>query len=290
MAWFLWALCASLCAAALAESNRIFKLDPQYLNAWRASFAALLVGLAFPYMEWPTSPSFYIVALCDGVVTGIGMVLFFYLAAKRTGRVSSMILPLAAVGSYLTWWLLHPTERPDIFETPAQAFLAVVSATTVMVCLQRIRNNDTSWESFLLVLPVGLAFGLMDALIKDVIGRDYHLYGIVLSFSFVALAACALSAWIATIPKPAGGRSMALSDPKLLWGSFWCAFWTAGMVLSGVFALTLAPHPTLPGLLMAMTPVWLLFLNLLRHTDDDVSVVASMILILGALGLLLSTL
>lgn len=290
MAWFLWALCASLCAAALAESNRIFKLDPQYLNAWRASFAALLVGLAFPYMEWPTAPSFYIVALCDGVVTGIGMVLFFYLAAKRTGRVSSMILPLAAVGSYLTWWLLHPTERPDIFETPAQAFLAVVSATIVMVSLQRIRNNDASWESFLLVLPVGLAFGLMDALIKDVIGRDYHLYGIVLSFSFVALASCSCASWLAVIPFPVGGRSCRYNDPKLLWGSFWCAFWTAGMVLSGVFALTLAPHPTLPGLLMAMTPVWLLMLNILRRAEDDVSVISSLILIFGAIGLLLSSL
>lgn len=290
MAWFLWALSASLFAASLAESNRIFKLDPQYLNAWRASFATILVGLAFPYMEWPDTSGFYIVGVLDGVITGIGMILFFHLAAKRTGRVSSMILPLAAVGSYLTWWLLHPESRPDVWETPAQAFLAVVSAATVMVCLQRIRNNDTSWESFLLVLPVGLAFGLADALIKDVIGRDYQLYGIVLSFSFLALASCACAAWLAVIPPPVGGRPCRVNDPKLLWGAFWCAFWTAGMVLSSVFALTLAPHPSLPGLLMAMTPVWLLLLNLLRHTDDDVSVVASLILILGAVGLLLSTL
>lgn len=289
MIWFLWALGASLCAAALAESNRIFRLDPQLLNAWRSTFGTILLAIAIPYMEWSDERNFYIVAVLDGFVTAIGMILFFYLSAKRTGRVSSMILPMAAVGAYLTWWLISPAERPDILENPGKVLTATISAVVVFMALQKVRDNDASWESFLIVLPVGIAFGVIDALTKSVMGSSYNIYSLALAYAFIALAVCTLAAWIAAMPKPPGGRTCSFFEGKLLWGSFWCAFWTVGMVLCGVFSLSLAPHPTLPGLVMALTPIWLFILNTIREVDDEVSIPASILIVIGAIGLLLST-
>jgi len=290
MTWFLWALGASLCAAALAESNRIFRLDAQLLNAWRSTFGTLLIAVAFPYMEWSGDRDFYLVATLDGIVTTIGMILFFYLAAKRTGRVSSMILPMAAVGAYLTWWLISPMERPDLIQNPGKVLTAVISAVIVFLALQKVRDNDASWESFLIVLPVGLAFGMVDALTKSVMGVSYNIYAPALAYAFISLAICAATSWLATIPIPPGGRRNSFFEGRLLWGAFWCAFWTAGMVLASVFSLSLAPHPTLPGLVLAVTPLWLFILNSIRNVNDDVSIPASILIVIGAVGLLLSTL
>ncbi|PZP53992.1 MAG: hypothetical protein DI586_10405, partial [Micavibrio aeruginosavorus] len=99
--WFLWALGASFCAAMLAECNRKFQLDPRLLNAWRASFAAVMIAFAWPIMVWPdfsVNRHFYAIAGIDGVVTAIGMIMFLSLAARKTGRVSSMVMPVAAIG------------------------------------------------------------------------------------------------------------------------------------------------------------------------------------------------
>ena len=290
MIWFLWACASSLCAAALAESNKVFKLDGAMLNAWRSTFATAFLGIAVPYMVWPDNKWFYIVASLDGAVTAIGMIMFFVLAARQSGRVSSMILPLAAIGSYLAWWMLMPIERPDIMENPIQVFMAVIAATLVMVGIHKIRDTDVTLDSFFIVLPVGFLFGVFDALTKYVMGEEFNLYKLALSYAFLELVVCTIVAWAALIPMPKKGRPMSFLNKKLLWGGFWCAFWTAGMVLSSIFAIALAPHPTLPGLLMAMTPIWLFAFNQIRGVKDEVSIPASILLIAGALGLLISTL
>ena len=290
MTWLIWAVISSLCAAALAESNRIFKLDAQMLNAWRSTIALGLMAVAFPYMQWPDSRNFYTVAVIDGIVTAIGMIMFFYLAAKKTGRVSSMILPMAAFAAYMTWWMMRPMERPDITENPFQVLLAVLSFVLVCFSFQKLRNSDASWDSFLIVLPVGLSFGVIDAMTKDVLEGDYNTYKIILSYTFLSLVTCAITAWLAVIPKPLGGRPTGFWDGHLLWGSFWCGIWTIGMVLCGVFALSAAPNPSLPGLIMVLTPLWLFALNAIRKVKDDVSIPSSILILIGAAGLLISTL
>ncbi len=290
MFWFLWALAASLCAAALAESNKVFKLDATMLNAWRSTFATALLCTAIPFMIWPHDKWFYVVACLDGAVTAAGMVMFFYLAARQSGRVSSMILPLAAIGAYVAWWMLMPGERPSMTAHPEKVAISVISAALIFVAIHKVRDTDISLNSFLIVLPVGFLFGVFDALTKYVMGQDFNLYKLALSYAFLELIVCSIVTWLVLIPQPLEGRPTTFFNKKLLWGSAWCALWTAGMVLSSIFAIVLAPHPTLPGLILALTPVWLYTYNKIRHIKDDVSIPASILLIVGAVGLLLSTL
>ena len=290
MTWFLWALVASICAAGLAECNRVFRQDPQMMNAWRSTIAVALLAIAIPHMDWPDGRWFYIVAGLDGIVTAIGMIFFFYLAAQKTGRVSSMILPLAAASAYLTWWMMMPELRPDLMENPFRVLLASISATLVLIAMQRVRDNDSSWESFLIILPVGISFGIIDALTQFVLGTYYNVYNVALAYAFLALCLCAICAWIAAIPKPIGAplhRTIISKD--LLWAGFWGGFFTVGMTLSSTFSLSIAPHPAMPGIIMAFTPLWLYGVNFLRKTPDDVSLPASILIVLGAVGLLLSS-
>lgn len=291
MTWFIWALLSSFCVAALAESNRILKLNAQMLNAWRSTFAVLLMSMALPSMIFPADyKNFYLVAGIDGIVTAIGMVMFFYMAARRTGRVSSMILPVAAFGAYMMWWMMKPELRPTLDDSPFQVLLAFVSVTLICVAFQKIRDNDASWESFLMILPVGLSFGVIDAITKNILSDKYDAYPYILSYTFLSLVACMVAAWVAAIPPPLGGRPTGFWNGKLLWGGFWCGFWTAGMMLTGVLALTAAPNPSLPGLVLALTPIWLFALNSLRKVKDDVSIPASILILAGAAGLMISSL
>ncbi|MBP9867462.1 MAG: hypothetical protein KBC88_00845 [Alphaproteobacteria bacterium] len=293
MSWVIWALLSSLFAAVLAESNKKYRLDAQMLNAWRSTFGALLFSAAFPFMIWPSiseNIGFYVVAALSGIVSGGGMVMFFWLAARRTGRVTSMVLPLAAIGSYVLWWLMMPEERPVLTESPFKILLAIISALTICLALQKVRENDAGWESFMIVLPLGLALGAVDALTKWAMGGAYNIYALAVAFSFLSMVVTAGVAWIAAIPVPAGGRPMKFTDLRLLWGGFWCGFWSAARFLAGVFALSGAPNPTLPGIFLALTPMWLYGLNYLRREPDESAPIPGFLIMLGAVGLLLSTL
>lgn len=291
--WFAWAIGASFFAAVLAEFNRRFRLEPQLLNAWRSTFAFGIIALAIPLMQWPSweeHRNFYLVAAIDGVVKAIGMILFLTLAARKTGRVTSMTLPVAAIGAYATWWLIMPGARPELIEKPVQVTLAVLSIVTIILALQKIRRNDNSWESFVIILPVGLAFGIADALTKWVLLEANGVYAMAIAYTFLSVFVCAVTAWVAAFKAPTGGRTIGFMDRKLLWGGFWCGFWTAGMYLALTFSLSLAPNPTYPGIAMALTPVWLYALNRAQNTYDDANPIASIMIMLAAVGLLLSTL
>jgi hypothetical protein len=190
----------------------------------------------------------------------------------------------------MTWWMMRPMERPVLTENPFQVLLAVLSFVLVCFSFQKLRASDTSWDSFIVVLPVGLSFGVIDALTKDVLEGAHNTYSIILSYTFLSLVSCTLAAWVAAIPKPLGGRPTGFLNGHLLWGSFWCGIWTVGMMLCGVFALSTAPNPSLPGLVMVLTPLWLFALNYFRKVEDDVSIPASILILAGSAGLIISTL
>ena len=295
--WFVWAVLGSLFMALIAQFNHKRKLDPQLLNAWHSTFAALMLLAAFPVMIWPdwdARKSFYIVAALIGLVMAGGMVVFFWLAVRRTGRVTSMVIPLAAIGAYATWWLVVPESRPVLLENPGKVYLSVFSILIVCFAMQKVRSNDAGWETFMFILPVGLIFGVRDAFTKWVVGAELHVYATAITFTFISVTVWALMAWVAAMPKPAGGRpghkKNKFFDLDLLWGSFWCGLWTVAMLASSVIALTLAPNPAFPGIVMAMTPVWLYAYNYFRGVSDEFLSLPGAMIMLGAIGLLISTL
>ena len=291
--WFLWAAIASLCMAIIAQFNHKRRLDPQYLNAWHSTFAAGMLLAAIPFMIWPgweEGKGFYAIAVLNGVVLAIGMVAFFWLSLRRAGRVTSMVIPIASIAAFATWWLMVPESHPAMLQNPARVYFTVFCILGVCFAIQKVRANDSSWETFIIVLPIGMAFGVRDALTKYVISPELHIYATAMTFTLISVIVWACIAWLATIPEPPGGRKAKPFNLNLLWGSFWCGFWTVWMLLAGVIALTLSPNPAYPGIIMALTPLWLYAYNHLRGIRDDVSPIASAVIILCALGLMISTL
>lgn len=295
--WFFWAVLGTICMAIIAQFNHSRKLDPQLLNAWHSTFAAGMLMSAIPFMLWPSwevHKSFYIVAVMHGLVMACGMVVFFWLALRRTGRVTSMVIPVSAVGAYIAWWLIVPESRPVLTEHPAQVYISIISILIISFAIQKARANDASWETFIYILPVGLAFGTRDAFTKWVVGAEMHVYATAMAFTLISVCVWACMAWVAAMPRPAGGRpgsrKRKFFDEHLIIGSFWCGFWTVGMLLSGVISLTLAPNPSYPGIIMALTPVWLYAYNYVRGVRDELSPLPGALIMAGAVALMLSSL
>ena len=292
--WFFWSVLASLCMAIIAHFNHKRRLDPQLLNAWHSTFAALMLMAAVPFTVWPElieQKGFYIMAVVNGLVMAFGMIFFFRLALRRSSRVTSMVIPVAAVAAYCIWWVIAPETYPPFLESPLRGCVSIVSIMIVCLALQKVRSNDASWDTFVMVLPIGMAFGVRDAFVKWTLSSEMQVYATAITFTMISVVVWALGAWFAAMPKPPGGRERAkFFEGSLLWGSFWCGFWTVGLLVAGMIALIRAPNPAYPGIAMALTPLWLYAYNYFRGVHDDVSPVAGALIMLGAVGLLLSNL
>lgn len=285
--WFALSLISSAFAASLAEANRVRKHDAVLLNAWRATFAAILLAFLFPWMAWPDDRSFYIVAAIDGLTAVVGMTLFFLLAARQSGRVTSMSIPFSVMVAYLGGWLALPAGRPDFMAHPVQSGVSALAVAAMFFFLQKIRRNDNSWDSFRLVLPMGVMFGVMFVVRKIILGHVEHLFPIALSYTFVTALACALASWALAALRLNRGDVLLPSGMAL--SGFVCGlFWTA-MFLTMLMAMAVASTPALPAALMTLTPVWLLVYNRLRRIPDDASPRASLGMIAASAVLLLAS-
>lgn len=290
MGWIFLAVLASVFTAALAEVNRTLRLDANILNAWRASLACVFLAFFFPWMVWPKLSIFYGIAAIDGIANLVAVFLFLYLAGRKTGRVTSMSIPVSVMIAYFLGWLFLPEHRWDLFENPVRAGLFWISLIAMFWALQKIRRNDNSWESFMMVLPAGMLFGAMFFLRSYTLGKVESVFPLALSYTFVVSIVCAIGAWIRVAFLPLQQIQVQLFDRKMLFGGTLCAFFWVSMFMALLVSLAWTPNPALPAIMLTLTPVWLLGYNKLRRIPDDASIVASMVMVAGAVGLLLSSL
>lgn len=290
MQWFFLAFLASIFTACLAEINRTLKLESNILNAWRASFASVVLAFFYPWMRWPDDRMFYIIAGIDGAVNLIAIFMFLYLAAKKTGRVTSMSIPVSVMFSFFLSWMFVPENRLDIVEHPIRAGFFWLSIIVMFTALQKIRRNDNSWDSFVFVLPVGMLFGAMFFLRSMIIGPLETVFPQALSYTFVVSIVCAALAWVRVAFMPSHESERLLFDPRMLLGGAVCGVSWASMFMALLVAIAWAPNPAFPAMLLSLTPVWLLAYNKLMRIPDDASPAASMVMVAGAIGLLLSVL
>lgn len=277
MEWMLLALAAAVVLAVQVEANRHFNCDGLRLNFWRAIFtSALFLPLSF-FVEWPSDPLIYALAVLNGVGGVFTCALLFNLAARRQSRVSSLYSPLATLTSLLLWVAISSDEQQRILMHPLAGLMVVFALGLAAVGLSRFRANDISWGAFIAVLPVGLFYGLTDVLSRVVLS-GYDMIPVIIVFGFVtslinvAVNAAALS--YKRLPHSA--------DKQLLRAAGALALTSLMFMLTLTPALLLAPSPAYPGFFLMTMPVMLLVYHRINHVSDDADWRAALLIVAGA--------
>ena len=280
--WFFFALLATLFYCVMTEMNRAAGAGGQVLNFWRAVAATGVLLLALPLMHWPVDPDFYGVAFLYAVLHVAVFGLLYDLAAKRRSRVSAMYLPLAALAAFGFWYLLEPQAWALAMAEAALLKGLAVSSIAVMVALQFLRAHDYDRVLFLRVVPVGVAFGGLDALTKLVLQGKEPVLGVVLSYS---LAAFALTAVLSAGALMLDRRVYRVFVPLYLRQGVLSGGLAVLMMGCALLALIGAPNPAYPGVVMMAGPLFIGVYHGMRGIPDSLSPLAGAVMLMGLCGL-----
>lgn len=288
MIWIVAALLNSVLAAANAEVNRRFKQEPFRLNMWRTLLASIIWLPLALIQEWPTSPLFYTTAVFCGLTIIIGNMIMNDLSARMNGRVAVLHIPIKAILVFAAWPLVDEAARHHMLsEEPWQVMAGLVFFGIMVISINAMRRNDASWAALRALVPVIVLYSASDIagrLVLDPAQLSSHL----IVYLFVATAVSAgfslmLYPWR---PKP----EQPLFDKNLFQAAGWAGVISTLNHACFFIGLALAPNPAYVSMIALIAPAWLFVYHRLFNIPDNASPWASIVLIMGAVGLLVVTL
>jgi len=288
MIWIFAALCNSLLAAANAEINRRFQQEPFRLNLWRTLLASLIWLPLAMLQDWPTEPLFYTTAVFCGLTIIIGNMIMNDLSARMNGRVAVLHIPIKAILVFCMWPLVDEAARNHMLnEEPWQVMAGLMFFGIMVVSINAMRSNDASWSALRALVPVIILYSASDIAGRLVLDPQ-HLNDHLIVYLFIATGvsavfSLALYPWR---PRP----ELPLVDRKMLQAAGWAGVISTLNHTCFFIGLALAPNPAYVSMIALIAPAWLFLYHRVFKIPDNASPWASMVLIMGAIGLLVVTL
>lgn len=284
MIWVIYALFLSMCRAAFAETNRLFKVDNIHLFYVHSLVALVILLPCTLFMSWPEDPRFYFAAVLVSLILTSGALQQLNLASQKIGRVSSVYMPVEALAATLLWFAVGPTEVLQNYVS--DPVLAGGLALAFLLCtgsILTIRESDVNLRSFLIVAPVGCTFAVAAVVTKMVMPEDM-IISHALTFVFINYVMTTIVVGIYALFK--GKVTADIFDRKVLTAGAYAGVFAMLGYLSFVAALAYAPNPGFVALMTMLVPVWLLAYHKTAAVKDTGNALSGGMMVLGVLVLI----
>lgn len=283
MIWIVLALLHSVFRAAFVETSRVFGDDRRVGAFLQALFGFVFLLPAVFFVPWPVDLHFYLAATGVALIFTIGTLIQLELSAQKSGRVSSMYMPLEALIAAIIWILIFSPAWQDYLSHPALTGGIALGFIIASVALLKLRPQDVSWQSFLLVAPIGITYAIAGVVTKIAL-PETMLPSMAITFVIVNFAVMALILGLALGSKRKltrrtfSGRALATGLgagllSALAFGSF-------------VMGVAYAPNPGYISAVVMLLPVWLLAWHKARGIEDRADIKTAALVVVG-LALLL---
>lgn len=273
--WIILAILAGILSAAGILLNQYFKLPGLLLVLLSRVFTFLfLLPMAF-FIDWPTSPVYYIAVIITGVTGGLADIRAFNVTAKLGGGVVTRLIPLLVPVTFITWFLFAPSQIHDYLAHPINSFGIILALSACVYFASRLQSTCTISKSALrLMAPTILAYGLNGALAKLALNNANAHEG-VYGYIFIQTAVVLLSTSFYYLWQ---GKRSALADKisfkdvqrKTLWLACGLAsfFWMTHMGCK-MYAFSAIDNPAYVNAVVLLAPIWvILFYKIIGHKEQ----------------------
>lgn len=285
MIWGLFALLAGITYCVQAQANKHYQIDGFTLNKFRSLFASVLMVLAIPFMEWPSSIWYYFVVFMVAALSVIFMLVQYNLSAKKNGRIACMHQSISVVLTFSFWLAIDESQRNFLLDNPFKVLLILLAFFVFIFSVQFIRKNDTGWSAFLIVFPISILYSVITVLTKLVLDGGESLLPISLNFVFLSN----LFMFLISLPFYLLKNKHEPIQRKLLTGAGVIAiFHTLSWVLACI-AIILTPNPAYVSVIIGLAPIWFMLYYRFRCIKDNASPIAGLFMALAAIIVLLSS-
>lgn len=286
MLWFVFALLHSIFQAIFSEINRSLKIDSGQLNFLHCAFSTLILSpiifLNIPSISWVLLAASLVIA---SILT-IGGQSQMYMASKYNGRVGSMYRPVSIFISFVLWVGLFPETAHRYMERPLSINLILTSFALVIFSIVLIRKNDIGWQTFIVMAPVGVLYGLTTVISKYVLDADQNLIQI-LYFALLVYFFMFIFSSSALVVRGKFNHNI-FSALNIKAG----LVISVASVLSYVFiilSVVLSPNPSFPSVVGSLVPVWIMLYHYIVGVKDNASPVAGLVMVVASILLVIAT-
>jgi hypothetical protein len=289
MVWAFLALLAGITNCIQIEINRHYRFNGFELNAYRSLISALLLLPFIPLMEWPSDPRYYLAVLLSAVISVVGMMVQYNLAAAKNGRVANLHQPITIFLTFCMWLMLDQRQLDFVTSHPLNLLGILFSFVLLFISVQFVRKNDAGWRALMAILPVGVLYAFLGIITKLVLdqgaAQSTSLLPISLGFvllSNIMMAAISFPVVISRKLKAQHSFNKAILKPAL----YVSAFHTVSWVLINLSTI-LTPNAAYPFAITALSPLWFMFYYKLKGVKDDASPYAGGLMFAAAVILVL---
>lgn len=285
MYWAIFGIFHSIFRAAYAEVNRIFEVDNWQMSFMQSVVAVILLIPFIPLMSFPSDLNFYLAAVLVAMIISVGVVVQLNMTSIQKGRTSSVSIPIEAVSAFIMWIVITPYAYENYIENPMITACVVGSFAIATAALFYVRNTDLSWESLLVVAPVGITFAVAAVVTKLVVPTDPE-YVMAACLSFVLVNYVVMTFVLGVFLLLKKKTSPQMLQAPMLKASALTGICATMAYTSFVMSVVYAPNPGYTSILAALVPVWLMWYHEIRYIPDKANALAG-VMIVAAVGLLL---
>lgn len=282
MIWAAFGIMHSLLRAALTETNREYALDPIKLAFGQTLFGLLILLPFYPMMHWPIHFAFYKGAAIAGTISSIGLLLTLVLAAHKAGRVSSIYMPLEAVGATLLWTVLIMKQPVWSHTDPLTSACTLIAFIVSIVAIILLRPNDVNFRTFVLAAPLGITYAVAGVVTKAVMPMGAFAFPAALSFAAVSFGTMVVVLGLAAFLTSQISRDI-VSTARAMEASLLTGLVSVCSYVAFVASVALAPNPGFTSLLAFLLPVWLWCWHLAVGIEDRAHPVAAIFIVIGVI-------
>jgi drug/metabolite transporter (DMT)-like permease len=284
MIWAVFAILAGMFFAVQSEANKHFKVDGFVLNTVQSFISVLLLLPFVGVMEWPSSPTYYLIVIVCAASGVISMMALYNLAAKQNGRVACLYQPIAVLLTFCVWLFIDKAQFSFLMANPLNFATIIGGFVLFGISIQFIRRNDNGWQALLAVIPIAILFSAGMILTKLFLDQGNSPFLISLNFVFLVSAAMGVLSLPLMVSNHIKSPNI-ITKHVLLAGLVVAIFHTIAWVLFNV-GLILSPNPAYVSMMDGLIPVWFMLYYRWRGIPDDASPKAGLLIALAAIIIL----
>lgn len=289
MFWAIFGIFHSMFRAAYAEVNRMYHVDHWQMSFSQSVIAIIVMLPLLPLMHWPGDANFYLAAVLVAMIISIGVVIQLNLNAIQKGRTSSVSIPLEAISASLIWVVITPYALNSYIDNPMMTACVVGAFALATASLIFIRKSDFSWESVVIVAPVGITFAVAGVVTKLVVPTDVTDNILPACLSFVLVNYVIMTLVLGAVLLFKGMVSSDMVGKPMLRASFYTGLCAVMAYISFVASVVYAPNPGYTSILAALVPVWLMWYHEMRSIKDKANPLAALMIAAAIILLIFAT-
>lgn len=281
--WWLFALLQPIGFAFSTMVNQVYKKPGSAVVSLRSTLV-LLALLPFTFfVEMPTEPLFYISAFAAAVLAFIADSLIMNSSAKFGAGTTSRILPIAPLGGFVLWLIVHPESFYKFLNYPVISTGIVLSLITCSYAISHLQKCDISKKALIYLLPVIVCFSFNDVLNKTAQDNSGLLSGVVWYTFFLSLVSI-LTGTLLQIKNKTLLNS--LKDKDLLKAGFLVGVFYFIAITGRNFSMVYTENPAYTSIIAGGTPLILFVYHKIFNIEDKANVKAGLLFTAGVLSLI----